>query len=223
MQTHAASWREAPVYPVQLLITPSVGDRRRLTVAFRLILAIPHLILIGAPTAAMLTWGQTPDQGRDGSSGAGLGVLGVVAVVAALIAWVAIVFTGRSPAGLTSLAAFYMRWRVHVAAYVALLRDEYPAFGEAPYPIDIDIAPLAERDRLSVAFRPILAIPQVLCVWAIGIAWALATCVAWFAILFTGRYPAALVSFSTGALRWTMRVEAYLLLLTDEYPPFSLD
>lgn len=49
------------------------------------------------------------------------------------------------------------------------------------------------------------------------------TIIAWFAILFTGRYPRALYEFGTGALRWTTRVEAYLLLLTDDYPPFSLE
>jgi hypothetical protein len=66
-------------------------------------------------------------------------------------------------------------------------------------------------------------IPQLLAVWAIGVAWGITTILAWFAILVTGRYPGALHQFGTGALRWTTRVEAYLLLLTDEYPPFTLE
>ena len=63
----------------------------------------------------------------------------------------------------------------------------------------------------------------MIAVWAIGIAWAATTIIAWFAILVTRRYPRGLYSFSVGAFRWTTRVEAYMLLLHDEYPPFSLD
>jgi len=79
------------------------------------------------------------------------------------------------------------------------------------------------RDRVAVAFRPLLVIPQLLAVWLIGLVWCVSTILAWFAILFTGRYPRSLFEFGTGALRWTTRVEAYALLLTDEYPPFSLE
>jgi hypothetical protein len=151
-------------------------------------------------------------------------VLGAVAFVCAIIAWFAIVFTGRSPEGLWKLQTFYLRWRVRASAYVALLRDEYPPFGDAPYPVEVDIpVPLEPRDRLGVAFRPILAIPHLIVIWLLGIAWGVTSCIAWFAILFTGRYPRALYEFSLGALRWTTRVEAYLLLLTDDYPPFTLD
>jgi hypothetical protein len=60
-------------------------------------------------------------------------------------------------------------------------------------------------------------------VWLLGAAWGVTTLVAWLAILVTGRYPKALYEFGIGVLRWTTRVEAYLLLLTDEYPPFTLD
>jgi hypothetical protein len=83
-------------------------------------------------------------------------------------------------------------------------------------------APSGERDRVSVGFRLFLAIPHLVAIWALGIAWAIVTVVAWFAILFTGEHPAPLYRFAVGVLRWTVRVEAYLLLLHDEYPPFSL-
>ena len=157
------------------------------------------------------------------TTGAG-GALGAVADVCALIAWFAIVFTGSSAEGLTRLVRFYLRWRVRATAYIALLRDEYPPFGDEPYPADVDLPVVLEpRRRMSVAFRPILVIPQLVAVWLLGVAWWLATIVAWFAILFTGRYPRGLYDFGLGALRWTTRVEAYLLLLTDEYPPFSLE
>ena len=93
----------------------------------------------------------------------------------------------------------------------------------APHPVDIAVEPATEnRNRLTTAFRIILVIPQLFLVWLLGIGWGFASIVAWFAIPFTGRYPAGLYQFSVGVLRWTTRVEAYLLLLHDEYPPFSL-
>ena len=76
---------------------------------------------------------------------------------------------------------------------------------------------------MSVAFRLILALPHLLAVWVLGVAWAVTTLVAWVSILFTGRFPEPLYSFGFGVLQWNTRVEAYLLLLHDEYPPFSLD
>jgi hypothetical protein len=78
------------------------------------------------------------------------------------------------------------------------------------------------RNRLTVFFRLLLAIPQLIVVSILGAAWSVVTVIAWFGILFTGRYPAGFYEFSVGVLRWQMRVEAYLLLLRDEYPPFSL-
>jgi hypothetical protein len=209
-------------YPVQVHVEPQLGARNRLTVFFRLLLALPHLILVGGPVALL----STASSRANGSSydwGANSGVLGVVAAVVAIIAWFAIVITGSQPEGLWGLVAFYMRWRVRAVAYLALLRDEYPPFGDGPYPAGIEVAPPATRNRVTVAFRLILAIPQIIAVWAIGIAWAITTVISWFAILFTGEYPAGLYRFAVGALRWTTRVEAYLLLLTDDYPPFSLE
>ena len=224
MSTQAIPLRPAAVHPVRLHITPALEHRNRLTTAFRFLLALPHLLLVGGPVAAAMTWSRSSEAGVDHSWSAGGGVLGAVAVVAAIIAWFAIVFTGRAPEGLRALAAYYLRWRVRASAYVALLRDEYPPFGDEPYPVEVDIpVPLAPRDRLGVAFRPILAIPHLLAIWALGVAWGITTIIAWFAILFTGRYPRALYVFALGAFRWTTRVEAYLLLLTDTYPPFTLD
>ena len=74
-----------------------------------------------------------------------------------------------------------------------------------------------------MAFRLILISPQAIAVWALGLAWCLTTIVAWFAILLTGEFPEGLYRFGTDVLQWTTRVEAYLLLLHDEYPPFSFD
>jgi hypothetical protein len=207
---------------VDVHVAPSLDHRNRLTCAFRIFLAIPHLILVGGPVAGALSWTWS----GTGGSHLGLstvGALGAVAALAALIAWFAIVFTGRHPEGLWSLATFYLRWRVRAVAYTALLRDEYPPFGDTMYPASLEICPPSEvRNRLSVALRPIFAIPHVIIVWALSMAWAVTSLIAWFAILFTGQYPRDLYEFATGVLRWSTRVEAYLLLLHDDYPPFSL-
>lgn len=211
-------------HPVDVHVDPTLENRNRLTTAFRFVLAIPHLLLVGGPIAATLSWMWTADGRTQYELGGGGGVLGAVAAVCALIAWFAIVFNARHPEGLWKLAAFYLRWRVKAVAYIALLRDEYPPFGEGAYGARLTLTPPDEpRNRLTVAFRIVLAIPHILAVWFLGIAWALTTIVAWFAILFTGSYPASLYEFGVGVLRWNTRVDAYLLLLRDEYPPFSLE
>ena len=208
-------------YPVRLRLEEPAGERNRLTVAFRVLLAVPHLMLVGGPMAAVGGWMW---QSRHGEWSAGGGVLGAVAGVCALISWFAIVFTGSHPEGLRSLAGFYLRWRARAAAYTALLTDDYPPFGEGEYPAELTIdPPPAERDRVRVAFRFVLALPHLFLVCLLSLAWAVTSLIAWFAILFTGRYPAELYRFGVGVLRWNLRVEAYLLLLCDAYPPFSLD
>jgi hypothetical protein len=223
MSTLATPLHHAPDFPAKVEVEAALDGRNKLTTAFRFFLALPHLILVGGPIAATLSWASGADDGGkyDWSGG---GVLGAVAAIVALIAWFAIVFTGRYPKGLWDLAAYYLRWRVRAVAYIALLRDEYPPFGEGPYPAGVELAPPSDtRDRLTVAFRIFLVIPHLIAIWALGIAWAVTTIIAWFAILLTGRYPVELYRFAVGVLRWNTRVEAYLLLLHDVYPPFSLD
>jgi hypothetical protein len=82
--------------------------------------------------------------------------------------------------------------------------------------------PDGPRDRLTVAFRFFLAVPHLFVLWLLSMAWAFTTAIAWVVILFTGRYPATLYGFAIGVLAWSVRVEAYMLLLRDEYPPFTL-
>src|SRR5918995_6714561 len=112
-----------------------------------------------------------------------------------------------------------MRWRVRALAYLMLLEDAYPPFGDEAYPASIEIVdPAGPRDRLTVALRIILAIPHFIILFFVMFAWLLTTIAAWFIILLTGSYPQGLYEFGVGALRWRLRVEAYLLLLVDEYP-----
>jgi hypothetical protein len=211
-------------YPVLLEIEPCLENRNRLTVAFRIILAIPHLLLVGGPGIGFVfgSWGVA--RGGSGIFNAGsAGVLGAVAGVCAFIAWFAIVFTGAHPRGLWDLTYYYMRWHTRASAYISLFRDEYPPFGDGDYPVRFEISyPENPRDRLSVGLRIIYAIPHILLLFFLGFAWFLTTVCAWFAILFTGNYPAGLYDFGFKVWRWQVRVEAYLFLMRDEYPPFSL-
>jgi hypothetical protein len=223
MSTLATRLAGEAIHPVGVHVDPALEGRDRLTTAFRLLLALPHLVLVGGPVAAAVTWSWNSEAGLRFEWGTG-GVLGAAAAVAAVIAWFAILFTRRHPRGLWDFAAYYLRWRVRAVAYVALLRDEYPPFGDGHYPAALELRPPdAPRDRWTVALRPVLALPHLLAICVLGVAWGLATVVAWLSILFTRRYPAPLYRFGVGVLRWNTRVEAYLLLLHDDYPPFSFD
>lgn len=209
-------------YPVAVRVNPATEGRNRLTTAFRFFLALPHIILVGGPVAVITSMEWSTDSGMDMSFGSG-GLLGVAVFLAAIVAWFAIVITARHPDALWRLASWYLKWRVRATAYLTLLRDEYPPFGEGVYPVDVELPrPAERRDRLTVAVRLLLAIPHLFVLWVLSIAWAFSTAVAWVVILFTGRYPETLYGFAIGVLAWSVRVEAYMLLLRDEYPPFTL-
>ena len=158
--------------------------------------------------------------------------LGNVRTIAAIVSWFAIVFTGKLPSGLATLQCLILRYQNRTWAYAGFLREEYPPFaydtvaadrGDYP-PVRTGFAPeLEDRNRLTVGFRLILAIPQLIVVAVLGIAALVVWVIAFFAVLFTGRWPEGLRSFVVGVMRWSTRVGAYVLLLTDEYPPFSLE
>ncbi len=157
--------------------------------------------------------------------------LGAVSEIVALISWFVVLFTGRLPKGLADFQALYLRYMLRTATYFGFLREEYPPFSFSTTPADpgddprvrVELIPQLEgRNRLTVAFRLILVIPQVIVLAALGIALFFVGVIAFFAVLFTGRWPAGLREFALGVGRWWLRVQAYLVLLTDEYPPFSL-
>lgn len=205
-------------YPVAVSLEPAITNRNRLTTAFRLILAIPHLILAGGIGLGMAARGDNRSM-----VGSDVGLLGAVAIFLAIVSWFTIVFSGTHIAGIRQFTAFYLRWRVRALAYFMLLEDVYPPFGDLTYPASIEITdPAGVRDRVSVGLRILLAIPHFIVLFFVLVAWGFATIAAWFVILATGRYPKGLYEFGVGALRWRLRVEAYMLLMVDEYPPFSL-
>ena len=205
-------------YPVLVSLEPSLTNRNRLTTAFRLILAIPHLILVGGVGFGVASRGD----GRTTIGGEG-GLLGAVAIFLAIVSWFTLVLAGRHIIGIRQFTSFYLRWRVRALAYFMLLEDAYPPFGDAPYPASIEVAdPVRPRDRVAVGLRILLAIPHIIVLFFVLLAWCFTTIAAWFIILFTGNYPQGLYEFGVGALRWRLRVETYMLLMVDEYPPFSL-
>jgi uncharacterized protein DUF4389 len=114
---------------------------------------------------------------------------------------------------------------VRVSAYFALLRDEYPATDDEqavhiaiPYP-----AAMRDLNRWLPLVKWLLAVPHYIVLSFLALAACVCVIIAWFAILFTGRYPRSLFDFVVGVFRWSLRVTAYAFLLTtDRYPPFSL-
>jgi hypothetical protein len=197
-------------YPVSVNITPSTFPRNRLTTAVRPILAIPHAMLVGP-----VSWST-----RTG----GVGLLGGAAYVMAVVSWFTLLITGEHLRGIREFCLYYLRWRARSLAYMALFVDTYPPFGDEVYPSTIEVAePSRARDRATIAVRLLLAIPHLILLFLLAIAWFVTTVIAWFAILLTGVYPPSLYPFGVGVMRWMLRVEAYMLLLVDDYPPFALD
>lgn len=222
--TTTARAQSHATHPVRVDVAPALADRDRLTVAFRPVLAIPHLLLVGGPLAVVASLVVREDDVGPLSIGLGGGAFGTLAAAIVVVAWFAILFTGEYPRSLRNLVVFYLRWRVRAVAYLTLLRDEYPPFGEGSYHASLTLEePEWPRDRLTVALRFLLVIPHLVVLWLLGAALAVTTLVAWLAILLTGRMPSVLHRFGVGVLRWNMRVEAYLLLLHDAYPPFTLE
>jgi hypothetical protein len=204
-------------YPVMVSIQPALTNRNRVTTAFRFLLAIPHVLLVGA-VGIGAAW-----QRGDTSFGSEAGLLGTVAFLLAVVSWFTIVIGHQHIPAIRQFTTFYMRWRVRALAYLMLLRDDYPPFGDAAYPAAIEIVdPAVPRDRVTVALRIVLAIPHLIALVFLVFVWWLASFVAWLLILLTREYPSGLYGFGVGVLRWLLRVESYVLLLVDEYPPFSL-
>jgi hypothetical protein len=207
-------------YPVSIAIEPQLTSRNRLTTAFRIVLAIPHLVLVGGVGLGLAITTGAHDRT---SLGGETGLLGGVAWVLAIVSWVTIVIGGEHINAIRRFTRFYLRWRVRSLAYLMLLEDQYPPFGDAPYPATLTVAdPARPRNRLTVGFRIFLAIPHLVVLIILMFAWWVSAFVAWLLILATGTCPEPLYGFGVGAMRWLIRVEAYMLLLTDEYPPFSL-
>ena len=205
-------------HPIRIVVTDDLR-RSRLTVFFRLLLAIPHIVWL---------------------------ILWTIAIVFVLLVnWVVTLIIGRSPAALHNFTAAYIRYSVHVRAYVFLAANPFPGFVGEPgsYPIDVEIAPPAPQRRLVTLFRILLVIPALLLSAALagsnfsfgtgrtrggggsfgggggggGIA-TLAAFFGWFVSLVRGRMPQGFRDLLAFGLRYEAQAGGYLLLLTDRYP-----
>ena len=170
----------------------------RLLIFVKWLLAIPHFLILYA--------------------------LGVVVYVIEIIAFFAILFTRKYPRGLFDFAVGVARWNANVGAYVGLLRDEYPPFSWdlGKYPVTYEVDYPEQLNRWLPLIKWLLAIPHYIVLALLFIVALLFWVIAWFAILFTGRFPRGMFDFIVGTLRWNYRVTAYVVFMRDEYPPFSL-
>lgn len=150
--------------------------------------------------------------------------LGIGLYVVTLVAWFAILITRRYPRGMWSFAVNTLRWSANTTAYTYLQRDEYPPFsGSEPYPVHVRLDYPARMSRLLIFVKWLLVIPHLVILYLLNVVASVVLIIAWFAILFTGRMPRGMHDFVTGYTRWNYRMLAYLLLLTDAYPPFTMD
>ena len=151
----------------------------------------------------------------------------IVAGVLQFIAFFAILFTKKWPRGMFDFTVQIYRWTANVSAYAVLLqRDEYPPFsGESgQYPLTLEVEYDEDLSRWMIFVKWLLAIPHYIILLFLLLAAYVCVFIAFFAILFTGRYPRSLFDFVVGTLRWLSRVQAYShWLMTDRYPPFSLE
>ena len=209
-----------PAYPARLEIDYPEEGLNRVTTLFRLILAIPIVVVL-----AVLSGGGSNIQQSDeilmaavsAAVSAGGGVFLPVLFM--------ILFRGKYTRWWFDWNLELTRFENRVSAYFLLLRDEYPSTDEEQaVHIEIDY-PDAERDlnRWLPLVKWLLVLPHYIVLAFLAVLLLAITVIAWFAILFTGRYPRGMFNFVVGSSRWALRVSAYAFLLTtDRYPPFSL-
>lgn len=213
-----------PAYAARLDIDyPDSLDR--LSSAFRLIWIIPIAIVISLLSASTTSTvkvvnetGDVVSQVSQSSGGIAGGLFGATLLM--------ILFRQRYPRWWFDFALQLTRFSTRVGAYAALLTDQYPStVEEQAVHLELDYPEDVERDlnRWLPLVKWLLAIPHFIVLFFLFIGAFVSVVIAWFAILFTGRYPQGLFDYVVGVGRWALRVQAYAtLLLTDRYPPFSL-
>ena len=204
-------------YPARLDVEYPEEGLSRLTTFFRAIWAIPIVALLAVLTGGGPRYQDLGDTALIVASSGGLLFAPVL---------LTILFRRKYPRWWFDWHLELARFSTRVWAYLLLMRDEYPSTDEEQaVRLDLDY-PEAERDlnRWLPLVKWLLAIPHFAILTALGVIMGVLVVVAWFAILFTGRYPRGIFRFQLGVSRWWLRVEAYaLLLITDRYPPFGFD
>jgi hypothetical protein len=213
-------------YPARLEIDyPEKLDR--FTTLFRIIWIIPIAIILGLISGAGETVtntvilneaGEIIETTRNTAGGLASGLAAATALM--------IIFRMRYPRWWFDFSREITRFSARVGAYAALLTDQYPStVEEQSVHLEIDYPDVENNlNRWMPIVKWLLAIPHYIVLAFLSIAAFFAVIVAWFAILLTGQYPRSLFDFVVGVGRWWLRVDAYaILMVTDQYPPFSLD
>jgi hypothetical protein len=202
-------------YPVQFSVDYPDRPLNRVTTFFRLIVAIPILIVLGTVSGG--TWQWSYEQGTYVVAGTG----GLLFFGPLLM----ILFRRKYPRWWFDWNLELQRFGTRVGAYLALMDDRYPSTDDhQSVHLDYDY-PAAARDlnRWLPLVKWFLAIPHFVVLVILDVAAFVVVIIAWFAILFTGRYPRGMFDFVNAVIRWNTRVTAYaFVLVTDRYPPFRL-
>ncbi len=182
-----------PEHPVGLVLDDS-ERRSRVTVLFRFLLVLPHFV-----------W---------------LYLWLVPALLALIAAWLCALVTGRVPSRMHRFLAAFVRYSVHVYAFLFLVANPFPGFTGRPnvYPVEVAIPRPERQSRWVTGFRLLLAIPALILAGALGFALYLVGFLGWFAALATGRMPTGLRNLGAVSLRYQGQTWAYLSLLTSRYP-----
>lgn len=203
-------------YPAKLTVDYPDRDLNRLTTFFRIFMIIPIAIILALLFGPSSSW--SANDGNSSQSAA----TAIIAIPVVLM----LLFRQKYPRWWFDWNLALTKFANRVTAYFLLLRDEYPSTDEEQA-VHIEITypdAATELNRWLPLVKWLLAIPHYIILSVLGIAGALSVLFAWFAILFTKRYPRGLFDFVVGIMRWWLRVDAYAALLTtDKYPPFSLN
>jgi hypothetical protein len=206
-------------YPVQFSVDYPDRDLNRLTTAFRIIVAIPIVIVLAAIGGG--DWSGGWGSGENGAffAAGGSGILFFPTLLM-------IVFRQKYPRWWYDFNLELLRFQNRVGVYLGLLDDRYPSTDERQS-VSLELPyPDAKQglNRWLPLVKWFLAIPHYVVLFFLILAAIVCVVIAWFAILFTGRYPRGLFDFVVGVGRWSNRVTAYaFVLVTDKYPPFSLN
>lgn len=200
-------------YPARLDVDYPDRELDRLSSALRIIWVLPVFIVL-----ALISGPYQDQAGSDGTVAAG----GLLFFATLLM----ILFRQKYPRWWFDFHLELSRFSMRVGAYMALMSDEYPSTDDEQYVhLELDYPDVkSDLNRWLPLVKWILAIPHYLVLFILFVGSIFAIIGAWFAILFTGRYPRGIFDFVVGVMRWGLRVEAYAFLLTtDRYPPFSLN
>jgi hypothetical protein len=183
-------------HPVQLVVTDDL-KRSRLTVFFRLLLAIPHLLWL-------LLWG-------------------IAAFFVAIVGWFAALIKGQLPDGMHRFQARYQVYVTRFYAYYNLLANPYPPFhgGPADYPVDLQVPAPERQSRWKILFRIILGIPALILAWVFGQVLGILAFLGWFVCVVMGRMPKGMRDLGAYCLRYQQQTNCYMVLLTERYPSLA--